>query len=94
MSPYVKTGSDRAIPTLLSPEHEETTTIFHWRQQRKCYLFQMVLLFSSMYVEYDNAVLISSDNTTGADWEQQLVDQAKKGDVDSDEDETFVLDAD
>ena len=50
----------------------------------------MVLLFSSMYVEYDNAVLISSDNTTGADWEQQLVDQ----DVDSDEDETFVLDAD
>ena len=54
----------------------------------------MVLLFSSMYVEYDNAVLISSDNTTGADWEQQLVDQAKKGDVDRDEDETFVLDAD
>ena len=54
----------------------------------------MVLLFSSMYVEYDNAVLTSSDNTTGADWEQQLVDQAKKGDVDRDEDETFVLDAD
>ena len=47
-----------------------------------------------MYVEYDNAVLTSSDNTTGADWEQQLVDQAKKGDVDRDEDETFVLDAD